>query len=158
MHPSIGLARLLYCLKLLYCLELMTQLTATEAHQILKPFDCLKRDEAQSADKSRIREALLTVVRLSDYQILGICADTLAEGRKALEAYAAALGYQPELGGGAIAGAVYIKFNPKSGLCYAEPYMGDHRGVLVSCQSAYESGVNEMYGHLPLDLFEGYSS
>jgi hypothetical protein len=138
-----------------HCLESMTQLTAAEAHQILKPFDCLKRDQAQSvSDKSRIREALLTVVQLSDYQILGICADTLAEGREALKAYAAALGYEPELKGGAIAGAVYIKFNPKSGLCYAEPYTGEHRGILVSCQSAYESGVNEMYGHLPLDLFD----
>ncbi|NJL36942.1 MAG: DUF1824 family protein [Leptolyngbyaceae cyanobacterium SM1_4_3] len=133
----------------------MTPLTAAEAHQILKPFDCLKRDEAQSAEKSRVREALLTVVQLSDYQILGICADTLAEGRQALEAYSAVLGYKPELKQGAIAGAVYIKFNPKSGLCYAESYTGEHRGVLVSCQSAYESGVNEMYGHLPLDLFEG---
>jgi hypothetical protein len=133
----------------------MTQLTAAEAHQILKPFDCLKRDNAPSvADKSRIREALLTVVQFSDYQILGICADTLAEGRAALEAYAAALGYEPELKGGAIASAVYIKFNPKSGLCYAESYTGEHRGVLVSCQSAYESGINEMYGHLPLDLFD----
>ncbi|MDP5017066.1 MAG: DUF1824 family protein, partial [Dolichospermum sp.] len=28
-----------------------------------------------------------------------------------------------------------------------------HRGVLVSCQSYQEGGVNEMYGHLPLDLF-----
>jgi hypothetical protein len=139
-----------------HCLEPMTQFTAAEAHQILKPFDCLKRDEVPSiTDKSRIREALLTVVQLSDYQILGICADTLAEGQQALKSYAAALGYEPELRGGAIAGAVYIKFNPKSGLCYAEPYTGEHRGVLVSCQSAYESGINEMYGHLPLDLFEG---
>ncbi|MBD2054906.1 DUF1824 family protein [Oculatella sp. FACHB-28] len=133
----------------------MTQLTAAEAHQILKPFDCLRRDDALSrANKPRIREALLTVVQLSDYQILGICADNLTEGQQALKAYSAALGYAPELKGGAIADAVYIKFNPKSGLCYAEAYTGEHRGVLVSCQSAYESGVNEMYGHLPLDLFE----
>jgi hypothetical protein len=38
-------------------------------------------------------------------------------------------------------------------LCYLDSYAGHHRGVLVSCQSYQEGGVNEMYGHLPLDLF-----
>ena len=141
----------------------MTQLTAAEAHRVLKQFDGLidglKQDASQPvsqpvSDKSCVREALLTVVQLSDYQILGICADTLAEGQQALKTYSAALGYAPDVREGAIAGSVYIKFNPKSGLCYAESYTGEHRGVLVSCQSAYESGINEMYGHLPLNLFE----
>ena len=50
-------------------------------------------------------------------------------------------------------GPVYIKLNGKNGLCYLDSYSGHHRGVLVSCQSYQEGGINEMYGHLPLDLF-----
>ncbi|HEY9658957.1 MAG TPA: DUF1824 family protein [Allocoleopsis sp.] len=45
-----------------------------------------------------------------------------------------------------------MKFNPNASSCYADSYTGEHRGVLVSCQSA-DDGINEMYGHLPLDLF-----
>ncbi|MBE9179255.1 DUF1824 family protein [Oculatella sp. LEGE 06141] len=132
-----------------------TPLTLAEAHRILKQFDCLKPQATETTpDKNVIRDALLLVVRHSDYQILGICADAIAPGRQALASYATALGYtlNPELA--PVEGAVYIKFNPKSNLCYADSYAGEHRGVLVSCQSAYESGINEMYGHLPLDLFE----
>ena len=105
------------------------------------------------SEKALIRQALLLLTELSDYQILGICADTAAEGLTALKTYSEALGYQPTLDLASIDGSVYIKFNPKTGLCYLDSYRGTHRGVLVSCQSAYEGGINEMYGHLPLDLF-----
>jgi hypothetical protein len=122
------------------------------AQAILKQFDCDR--PAPTLDQTTVRSALACVAHHSDYQILGICADSLDQGIAALQAYATALGY-------AIApdaltpidGSIYIKFNPKSGLLYANPYTGEYRGVLVSCQSSYDDGVNEMFGHLPLTLF-----
>lgn len=125
--------------------------------------DDLQSDDLQPAnpapqaipgdDRSLLRRALLLVTQASDYQILGICAETLTQGIQALETYAAALKYSPEPDLPEIETAVYIKFNPRSGLCYASSYSGSHRGVLVSCQSDDDAGVNEMFGHLPLDLF-----
>jgi|SRR4028118_409450 hypothetical protein len=131
-----------------------TNLTVQEAQELLKPFNCVEGKSVTSeSEKALIRQALLLLTELSDYQILGICADTAAEGLTALKTYSEALGYQPTLDLASIDGSVYIKFNPKTGLCYLDSYTGTHRGVLVSCQSAYEGGINEMYGHLPLDLF-----
>lgn len=132
-----------------------THLTVEEAQQLLKPFNCIEGKTVNSeAEKAQIRQALLVLAEHSDYQILGICADTVAQGLSALKSYAQALGYEPNLELEPVEGSVYIKFNPKSGLCYLDSYTGTHRGVLVSCQSAYEGRINEMYGHLPLDLFE----
>lgn len=129
-------------------------ITLQEAQELLKPFNCLEGKSLNSeAQKALVRQALLLLSEHSDYQILGICADTAAEGLAALQSYTEALGYHPNLDLAPIAGSVYIKFNPKTGLCYRESYTGTHRGVLVSCQSAYEGKINEMYGHLPLDLF-----
>jgi hypothetical protein len=135
------------------------------ACRLLRQFSCLiqQPDSTQqlgstqhpsTIDRTSLQQALQRVAESSDYQILGICADSLAEGVRALEGYTAALGYAPKADLAAIDGAVYIKFNPKSGLCYADTYSGNHRGVLVSCQSAEETDVNEMFGHLPLDLFD----
>ncbi len=128
----------------------------TEAHQMLKRFDCLKPGVSlASGEGDRLRTALLTVAQHSDYQILGVCADSITQAEIALKQYAAALGYTVQLSLPKFAGPAYLKFNPKSGLCYADAYPGEHRGVLVSCQSAYADGLNEMYGHLPLNLFAG---
>lgn len=126
------------------------------AHELLKQFDCLTdaKTKAAIAPRASIQQALQEVARHSDYQILGICADTFTQGYAALQAYATALGYSLPAPPSPIEGSIYLKFNPRSGLCYVDSYNGEHRGVLVSCQSAYESGINEMYGHLPLNLFE----
>ncbi|MDX2216598.1 MAG: DUF1824 family protein [Oculatellaceae cyanobacterium bins.114] len=130
-------------------------LTLESAHHLLKQFDCVKQNaiEDTTSHRAQLQAALKTVAHHSDYQILGICADTLTQGITTLKSYTTALGYdyQPQLN--PVEGAVYIKFNPKTGLCYANPYEGHYRGVLVSCQSAYADGVNDIYGHLPLDLF-----
>ncbi|MBD1934247.1 MULTISPECIES: DUF1824 family protein [Cyanophyceae] len=132
-------------------------LTVEEAHKILKTFDCVKSATESAPTKDSIRQALLLVTELCDNQILGICADTAEQGILALKTYVAVLGYEiPQLS--AIDGSVYIKFNPKTSLCYLDSYTGEHRGVLISCQSAYDGGINEMYGHLPLDLFTSESS
>lgn len=132
-------------------------LTLTEADRLLKQFSCLQPPnpalEEDSVDRPLLRQALLQVVAESEYQMLGICADSIDQGRSALHTYAKALGYPSDLEVQPIDGAIYIKFNPKAMSCYASPYEGEHRGVLVSCQSTDGEGINEMYGHLPLDLF-----
>jgi hypothetical protein len=129
----------------------LSSLTPAEAHRILKQFDGF--GSTVSAPIALVKQSLLLLANRSEHQMLGVCADTLAQGIQALAHYSEALGYSPDLNLNPVAGAVYIKFNPMAGKCYASPYEGQHRGVLVSCQSSEEDGINEMYGHLPLDLF-----
>ncbi len=129
-------------------------LTVEEAKKILNKFNCLDiAPPIKPSEKTIIREALLLLANLSDYKIIGICADTAEEGMLAMKTYSLALGYEPPSNLPIIEGPVYIKLNGKNGLCYLDSYLGHHRGVLVSCQSYSEEGVNELYGHLPLDLF-----
>jgi Domain of unknown function (DUF1824) len=110
-------------------------------------------DEDALYSFDRLRQALELVARHSEYQILGICAQNAAEGLQALNEYSQALGYEPPRDLESIEGSVYIKFNPNIGLRYMSVYEGKERGVLVSCQSPNSDGINEMYGHLPLNLF-----
>jgi Domain of unknown function (DUF1824) len=134
-----------------------TNLTVEKAQQILKDFTCLDMQSVASPlEKQALREAMLLVASLSDYQMLGVCASSTNEGFLALEAYLKALGYQPVFEPNAVpafTGSVYIKFNTLKGSYYVDGYPGTYRGVLVSCQSTEEGGVSETYGHLPLDLF-----
>jgi Domain of unknown function (DUF1824) len=129
-------------------------LTTAEAKKILNKFNCLDiAPVLDSSEKSLVCHALILLTKLSDYQILGICADTAEEGLLAMKTYSHALGYEAPSDLPLVEGPVYIKLNGKNGLCYLDSYLGHHRGVLVSCQSYEEGGINEMYGHLPLDLF-----
>jgi Domain of unknown function (DUF1824) len=140
-------------------------LSLQSAHNMLKAFDCLTpkaiapKAIASETERLQVQQALLQVAQSSDYQILGICAPTAEQAYQALKSYAGALGYET-VGIATVeaaepsAKAVYLKFNPKLGSCYLAPYEGTHCGVLVACQSADASGLNEMYGHLPADLFE----
>ena len=130
------------------------RLTVQEAKKILNKFNCIDIPPfIKPSEKAMIGDALLLLASLSDYQILGICADTAEEGMLAMKTYSLALGYEPPSNLPIIEGPVYIKLNGKNGLCYLDSYSGHHRGVLVSCQSYSQGGVNELYGHLPLDLF-----
>jgi hypothetical protein len=132
----------------------LTNLTVQEAQKILKPFNCLEGKTINSkSEQDLIRQALLLLTQHSDYQIFGVCADTTNQGLAALKNYAEALGYQSNFDITPIDGSVYIKHNPNTKLCYLDSYTGIHRGVLVSYQSSDDEGVNEIYGHLPLDLF-----
>ncbi|MCC5617264.1 DUF1824 family protein [Nostoc sp. CHAB 5836] len=129
-------------------------LTDKDAKKILNKFNCLDiAPILKPSEKVVVRNALILVTKLADYQILGICADTAEEGILAMKTYSLALGYEPPDNLLTPEGPVYIKLNGKNGLCYLDSYAGHHRGVLVSCQSYDEGGINEMYGHLPLDLF-----
>ncbi|MBE9004035.1 DUF1824 family protein [Fortiea sp. LEGE XX443] len=129
-------------------------LTVAEARKFLNKFNCLDiAPILDASEKALVRQALILITKLSDYQILGICADTAEEGLLAMKTYSHALGYEVPSDLPTTEGPVYIKLNGKNGLCYLDSYPGHHRGVLVSCQSYYEGGINEMYGHLPLDLF-----
>jgi hypothetical protein len=123
------------------------------AHTLLKQFDCANSTPID-CPASDLREAVLRLAHHSDYQILGICANSREEAIASLQAYSRALGYQPSLPLESVAGAVYLKFNPVSGLCYVDSYTGQHRGVVLACQSADAADVNHTYGHLPLNLFD----
>ena len=124
-------------------------LTLQQAHDLLVTFETA----AAAPDVSQTQAALRRVAAASDDQIFGILASTFSEGVDALNQYAQAFNYKVSETLESIEGAVYIKFNPQTDLCYCESYTGEHRGVLVSCQSAMEGGHNHMYGHLPLDLW-----
>ncbi|MEA5575941.1 DUF1824 family protein [Anabaena sp. UHCC 0451] len=133
-----------------------TNLTVAEAKKILNKFNCLDiAPVLKPLEKALTRQAIILLTNLSDYQILGICAETAEEGILAMKTYSHAFGYQAPDNLPHPEGPVYIKLNGKNGLCYLDSYPGHHRGVLVSCQSYQEGGVNEMYGHLPIDLFVG---
>ena len=106
-----------------------------------------------TATPSQIRQALLTLLPTIDYVMLGICANTWDEGILALQQYSYALKLPQLLPTPALTGAVYIKLNPRQPKCYASAYQGSERGVLVAAQSDDLTKLNEMFGHLPLDLF-----
>ncbi|WP_431658828.1 DUF1824 family protein [Pantanalinema rosaneae] len=125
-----------------------------EAQSVLRRFTCLDRLAPEMIpDRALTRQALLLVAHHSDYQIFGICADSVEQATTALHRYLAGLGYEESPTVPPLAGIVYVKYNPKTGRCHTDAYIGQHRGVLVSCQSAYDGDVNETFGHLPLDLF-----
>jgi hypothetical protein len=129
-------------------------MTPDEAVKLLRLFTCIDQlTPDQIPTNDAVRSALEVVREHSDYQILGICADDLAAGEQALTAYINAFDYKfiPTIP--PVDGPIYIKYNPKLRSCHSDTYIGDHRGVLVSCQSSYDGDVNELFGHLPLDLF-----
>ncbi|MEM7554208.1 MAG: DUF1824 family protein [Cyanobacteria bacterium P01_A01_bin.84] len=134
--------------------EKKQKITLQEAKKILNKFNCVDvAPPVKSIDKVIVSQALILLAQLSDYQILGICADTAEQGILAMKTYSHAFGYEAPDNLPLMEGSVYIKLNGKNGVCHIDSYLGHHRGVLVSCQSHSQDGINEMYGHLPLDLF-----
>lgn len=49
-------------------------------------------------------------------------------------------------------GPVYVKYAPAGGLCYASPYTGPDRGVLL------QLGQAPLLGHFPLGLHDGVAA
>ena len=126
----------------------------------LARFSCLEAPPSLSAaEKADIRAALQSFNEASDYQTLGICADTLATGQAALESYVAALSRPIQLQLDDRAGPVYLKFNTLKGAWYLDDYSGTSRGVLVSFHASEPEVdiVNGTYGPFPFDLFESES-
>jgi Domain of unknown function (DUF1824) len=125
-------------------------LRSDEAHKILA--------NPSSANHEQIREALVFLSTLADYQIFGICADTTTQAALVLESYLNALDQElpmPEIESleSLAAAGVYLKFNPRTGKCYADTYTGTERGVIVSFHSPEFGEINDTYGNLPLDLY-----
>lgn len=134
----------------------MTALTISEAQKILNSFSCTAVKTIESPiQKEKLRQALLLITGLSDSENLGVCADNAAQGFAALKSYLAALGYNANLKEVELSEApepIYIKYNTRKLSHYCDRYIGDYRGVLVSCQSE-DDEINGTYGHFPLDLF-----
>jgi Domain of unknown function (DUF1824) len=99
------------------------------------------------------RAALLALLPAIDRIMLGICARSWAEGILALKQYSHALNLPELLPTTELAGVIYIKYNPTLSNCYASVYQGLDRGVLIAAQSDDLTRLNEMFGHLPLELF-----
>lgn len=132
-------------------------LSVEEALKHLKEYSCLQVQTVNSQiDKEQLRQALLVVTNLSEYETLGVCADHVEEGFIALSKYLKALGYDVPLDPQQHeekTHAVYIKFNSRKMTYYVDTYTGSYRGVLVSCQGENDSLLGT-YGHFPLDLFD----
>jgi hypothetical protein len=123
----------------------------------LARFSCLETPPTLSAaEAAEIRQALLQFSEAADYETLGVCADTLAAGKAAIEAYVTVLSQPIQLNLDDRTGPVYIKFNTLKGAWYLDDYSGPSRGVLVSFHASEPAvdAVNGTYGPFPLDLFD----
>jgi hypothetical protein len=122
-------------------------LRSDEAHKILM--------NPSSANHEQLREALGALSALADYQIFGICADTTSQAALVLASYLKVLDEElpmPEVESLETTG-IYLKFNPRTGRCHADPYTGTERGVIISFHSPEFGEINDTYGSLPLDLY-----
>ena len=79
----------------IYVYSQSSQPHTAEAKKILNKFNCLDiAPILKSSEKALTRRALILITSLSDYQILGICADTAEEGILAMKTYSHAFGYE----------------------------------------------------------------
>jgi hypothetical protein len=132
-------------------------MTLQAAEKTLWDLRDLNATTATDQNQAAIRQALQTLAAASDYQMFGVCADSQAAGLQALQTYAHHFGYDlpSELTDNLpqIAGSIYMKYNPRSRLCYVDIYTGTARGVLGSFQSDYADRYSGTHGHYSLDLF-----
>lgn len=132
-------------------------MTVEQALAILKSYSCLEVKLVQSeADKKELQTAIKQIVDLSEYENLGICADSLELAFEGLSNYLKALGYENALDIASLPPkekAVYLKFNTQKKSHYLDSYDGDYRGVLIACQSE-DDNISGTYGYFPLDLFD----
>jgi hypothetical protein len=132
-------------------------LTLEEALETLKEYSCMEVKPVESeTEKQRLRQAILLICSLCEYENLGICADSAEAGIAALNSYLAAMGYNFQLTSETVSNdgtPVYLKFNTQKQSHYLDSYPGTYRGVLISCQTE-DDRLSGTYGHFPLDLFE----
>eukprot|EP00878_Enallax_costatus_P039039 GHUV01044554.1.p1 GENE.GHUV01044554.1~~GHUV01044554.1.p1 ORF type:complete len:197 (+),score=62.45 GHUV01044554.1:310-900(+) len=156
------------------CIAVSPAADVAAAWQLLKAFtEAEARGKAQlyvkdSSSRAKLRDALMLAYRTPNLEeswnpalnpevLLGIVA---SEGRLAVRALrdwclALELEYvQPDckvMGVSSLAavkGAVYIKYNSTSKVCYLSQYKGMDRGVLV------QLGPGRLLGHFPLGFFD----
>lgn len=131
-------------------------LSLSDARKILTEYSCTQTKTVETeAEKQRLRQALLTVTHLSDWENIGVCADNATQGMTALISYLTALGYSVKIEPTANVSeheSVYLKYNTQRMSYLIDTYTGDYRGVLVACQSE-DDAIAGTYGHFPLDLF-----
>ncbi|WP_017327205.1 DUF1824 family protein [Synechococcus sp. PCC 7336] len=137
----------------------MSTISLERARTLLVPFNGKDRLQLDNAsDRQEIAIALKALVAESDYQTLGVCAETAAAGYAALVQYLAAFGYTDGQDFPQDCGSdkepIYIKFNTRNSQTYAEAYSGPSRGVLVCCHAVSEGSNTDIYGYLPLNLFD----
>jgi hypothetical protein len=134
-----------------------TAANITTARQRLTQFSCLTTPPTLSATEAeQVRADIGDFNEWSDYQTLGICASTLAEGKQAMESFLAALGVAVALDLPAREGPIYLKFNTLKGAWYLDNYSGPSRGVLITFHTS-EPEVAELagtYGPFPFTLFD----
>lgn len=132
-------------------------MTVEQALAILKSYSCLEVKLVQSeSDKKELQTAIKQIVDLSEYENLGICANSLELAFEGLLSYLKALGYENALDIASLPPqekAVYLKFNTQKNSHYLDSYEGDYRGVLIACQSE-DDKITGTYGYFPLDLFD----
>ena len=106
--------------------------------------------------RQTIRADLLWLNEMSEYQTLGICADSITAAETALKSYVAALSQPINVDLPDQTGAVFIKFNTLKNAWYLDGYTGESRGVLVTYHTSEPEldKINGTYGPFPLDLFE----
>lgn len=134
--------------------ELAAKLKSVRQHLI--EVTLLHKPAALSAaQRQSVREALLWLNENSEYQTLGICADSVEAAEAALKGYISALSEPVNLDIPAQAGVVFLKFNTLKNAWYLDSYSGDSRGVLVTYHTSEPAwdDVNGTYGPFPLDLF-----
>ena len=132
--------------------------TIEESVKFLKRYGCNPNPQGNtSEDYPLLRQALLLVVKESEWENLGVCSDNPQQGLAAVRSYLSTFGYQDSFAVDIpdhLAGEpVYIKFNTQKMSFYIDAYSGEYRGVLVAIQSEDERVVGT-YGYFPLDLWE----
>ena len=129
----------------------------TAIRKRLNRFSCLTTPPQLSPEEqAQVCEDLLVFNDSSEYQTLGICANTLTEGKVAMESFLAALGVTVSLNLPDREGAVYLKFNTLKGAWYLDDYTGNSRGVLITFHTSEPEMADLVgtYGPFPLMLFE----
>jgi hypothetical protein len=121
-------------------------------------WDLRDRDGQYTTEEGeQMRSALAVLAQTADTLMFGVCGSDLNSAVQGLVAYGDHFGYPlpadliatlPPL-----AGAVYLKFNPRSQKLYADGYQGSYRGVLISFQSDLAEGYSGTHGHMPVDLY-----
>lgn len=136
-------------------------LTIQEAVKFLQRYGCDTKPQNNTAqDYPLLRHALLLIIKESEWENLGICADNPTQGLAAVKSYLTAIGYQDSFEANIpddlATEPVYIKFNTQKMSFYIDSYSGNSRGVLVAIQGEDER-VLGTYGYFPLDLFSCFT-